>query len=170
MKTNFNVTGAVLQEQLDTDTLVIEMPKEGFTEDALSNLRKMVDGRASLLKKSLGTDDLPIEVTEDRIRFPWFHDTDPMKVQAYTRLVAAICKAAKEAKRVMAVDREVESEKYALRTWLLRLGFIGPDYKNDRAILMENLSGTAAFKNAAEAKAFAEKQKAKKLAAKEAAQ
>ena len=82
------------------DILTIEVPKNGFTETALENLRKMVAGKETLLKKSLGTDDLPIEATEDRIRFPWFHETDSISVAAYTKLVAALCKAAKEAKRV----------------------------------------------------------------------
>ena len=150
----------------EDDTLTIEMPRDGFTDTALTNLQRMVDSKASLLKKSIGTEDLTIEVTEDKIRFSWFKTTDPMKVQTYMKLIAAICKAAKEAKRVTAVDREVDSEKYAFRTWLLRLGFIGAEYKNDRAILMANLSGTAAFKNAADAQAFADKQKAKRDAAK----
>ena len=69
-----------------------------------------------------------------------------------------------------ATDREVESEKYAFRTWLLRLGFIGTAYKNDRAILMKNLSGASAFKNAADAQAFADRQKEKRDAAKAADQ
>lgn len=150
------------------DILTIEVPKDGFSETALENLRKMVAAKESLLKKSLGTDDLSIEVAEDRIRFPWFHETDSISVSAYTKLVTALCKAAKEAKRVTATDREVESEKYAFRTWLLRLGFIGTEYKHDRAVLMKNLSGTAAFRNAADAQAFADRQKEKRDAAKSA--
>ena len=90
------------------------MPKDSFTETALENLRKMVASKESLLKKSLGMDDLSIEVTEDRIRFPWFHETDSFSVSAYTKLVSALCKAAKKAKRVTATDREVESEKIRL--------------------------------------------------------
>lgn len=148
--------------------LTIEVPKDGFTEAALENLRKMVAGKESLLKKSLGTDDLSIEVTEDRIHFPWFHAEDSISVSAYSKLVTALCKAAKEAKRVTATDHEVESEKYAFRTWLLRLGFIGTEFKHDRAVLMKNLSGTAAFRNAADAQAFADRQKEKRDAAKNA--
>lgn len=154
----------------ETGPSTIEVPGEGFTEAALENLQKLVDSKASLLKKSLGTDDLAIEVAEDRIRFPWLTDTDSLYVAACTKLVTAICRMAKEAKRVTATEREVESEKYAFRTWLLRLGFIGPEFKNDRAILMKNLSGTAAFKNAEDAQAFADRQKEKRDAAKAAVQ
>lgn len=167
--TDAEETGSEASAEEGRDVLTIEMPRDGFTEEALSNLRKMIDSKASLLKKSLDTDDLTIEVTEDKVRFPWFHETDSISTAAYTKLVSALCRAAKEAKRVTATDREVESEKYAFRTWLLRLGFIGSEYKNDRAILMKNLSGASAFKNSADAQAFAGRQKEKRDAAKAAA-
>ena len=145
--------------------LTIELPKDGFSETALDNLQKLVDSKASLLKKSLGTEDLSIEITEDKIKFPWFSaSADPMEVSAYTHLIAAIGKMAKSAKRVTAKDRPVESEKYSFRTWLLRLGFVGAEYKQERIILMKNLSGYAAFKNQENADAFYEKLKVKKKA------
>jgi hypothetical protein len=65
------------------------------------------------------------------------------------------------------------NEKYALRTWLLRLGMNGPDFKQTRKILMENLSGHAAFRTDEEAQKFLAKEKAKRdalKAAKQAAQ
>ena len=40
-----------------------------------------------------------------------------------------------------------------MRTWLLRLGFIGEEYKADRKILLKNLTGSSAFKNGAKKKA-----------------
>ena len=36
---------------------------------------------------------------------------------------------------------------YAFRCFLLRLGFIGSEYKAERKILLKNLSGSSAFKN-----------------------
>ena len=39
------------------------------------------------------------------------------------------------------------NEKYTFRTWLLRLGMIGDEYKATRKILMEHLSGNGAFRN-----------------------
>ena len=46
----------------------------------------------------------------------------------------------------MGKEREVENDKYAFRCFLLRLGFIGDEYKLTRKILLENLEGSAAFK------------------------
>ena len=150
------------QEEADPTLVTIELPREGFTIYALANLKKIIESKASLLKKSIGTDDLSFEVTDDIIRFPWFHTEDAMELAAYTRLVSAMGRMAKEAKRVTGTDHPVESEKYAFRIWLLRLGFSGSEFKNDRAILMRNLSGHTAFKNQAAADAFYQKLRNKK--------
>ena len=80
--------------------------------------------------------------------------------------LTALCAMAKEAKRVLAKETEVESEKYAFRCFLLRLGFIGSDSKAARKILLRNLSGHSAFRNKAEEEKFRANQKAKHDAAK----
>ena len=54
---------------------------------------------------------------------------------------------AKEAKRITAKDKPVENEKYAFRCFLLRLGFIGDEFKTSRKILLKNFTGSSAFKN-----------------------
>ena len=46
-----------------------------------------------------------------------------------------------------ATEKEVDNEKYAFRCFLLRLGFIGAEYKVERKILLKNLTGSSAFKN-----------------------
>jgi hypothetical protein len=45
------------------------------------------------------------------------------------------------------MEKKVDNEKYAFRCFLLRLGFIGAEYKTDRKILLKNLTGSSAFKN-----------------------
>ena len=45
------------------------------------------------------------------------------------------------------VFKVMENEKYAFRCFLLRLGFIGQEYKTTRKVLMKNLEGNAAWKN-----------------------
>ena len=44
---------------------------------------------------------------------------------------------------------ETDNDKYAFRCFLLRLGFIGGEYKTARKILLRNLTGDAAFRNGA---------------------
>lgn len=132
------------------DRLSIEMPLEGFTEAALDNLEKLVASKATLIRKSLGADSLEIERTDDRLCFPWFSaDSSSGEIGAYTQFVMALCSMAKTQKRVIATEKPAESEKFAFRCFLLRLGFIGSDYAIARKILLAKLPGSGAFKSGA---------------------
>ena len=53
---------------------------------------------------------------------------------------------ARNQKRISAKEKAVDNEKYTFRCFLLRLGFIGDEYKTTRKILLRNLSGSTAFK------------------------
>ena len=137
---------------VDPDRLAVELPKDGMTPTAMENLRRLVASKAMLLKKALGTDSLPISEHPDRIEFGWFRPTDDQtEIAAYYQLVQGLCELARTQKRVSATEQEVENEKYTFRCFLLRLGFIGSEYKEARKILLKNLSGNAAFRNAREA-------------------
>lgn len=127
-----------------TIALSIEIP---FDKVNVGNLTKLIDAKGNLIRKALGTDDLRIEMKEDRVAFPWFSEADADSAKAYTDFISALCRMSKEAKRVTATEKEVENEKYAFRCFLLRLGFIGDEYKMDRKILLKNLTGSSAFKD-----------------------
>ena len=154
----------------EPDGLTVSLPKDGFTEAALENLQKLVNAKAALIQKALEADRLDITITDERISFPWWDQIPEAEdTAAYTRFIAALCKMAKEAKRVIAKETDVESEKYAFRGLLLRLGYIGADSKADRKILLRSLSGHAAFPNKAAEEKFKADQKAKREDAKAAA-
>ena len=59
---------------------------------------------------------------------------------------------ARNQKRVNAKEKDTDNEKYAFRCFLLRLGFIGDEYKIARKILLRNFSGSSAFKSSPKAK------------------
>ena len=61
--------------------------------------------------------------------------------------ISQLCKLSKELKHASSRPVETDNEKYAFRTWLLRMGFIGPEYKPARKILLQNLTGSSAFRN-----------------------
>lgn len=140
----------------DTDEatgLTVSLPLDKV---AVGNLTSLLTAKESLIKKALGTRDLGIEVTEDKVTFPWFTEMpEPDTVKAYTHFIAALCKMSKDLKRVNATEREVDNEKYAFRCFLLRLGFIGNEYKAERKILLKNLSGNSSWKNGAPEKEVA---------------
>ena len=123
--------------------LTVAIPMDGT---AVGNLKKLLEAKGNLIKKALGIDGLPIEVKEETVEFPWFETADADETAAYTHFISALCELSKNAKRVTAKEKEVDNEKYAFRCFLLRLGFIGTEYKAERKILLRNLSGSVAFK------------------------
>ena len=123
--------------------LTVAIPMDGT---AVGNLKKLLEAKGNLIKKALGIDGLPIEVKEETVEFPWFETADADETAAYTHFISALCDLSKNARRVTAKEKEVDNEKYAFRCFLLRLGFIGTEYKAERKILLRNLSGSAAFK------------------------
>lgn len=134
-------------EDSETVGLTVAMPLDKV---AARNLTNLMDAKGSLIKKALGISELPIEITEEQISFPWFSDgLDADTVKAYTNFIVALCKMSKEQKRISSIERPVQNEKYAFRCLLLRLGFVGAEYKTDRKILLKNLTGSSAFKSGA---------------------
>ena len=130
--------------------LTVSLPRESFTDAALENLRKLVDAKAALIKKALAVESLPVEADEEKVSFPWFADgQDGDAAKAYTHFITALCDMARKQKRVTAKERPADNEKYAFRCFLLRLGFIGEEYKGERKVLLKNLSGNGSFKSGA---------------------
>lgn len=135
------------EPQGETVWLTVAMPLE---QVQVGNLTNLLEAKGSLIKKALGISELPIEITEEQISFPWFSDgLDADTVKAYTDFIAALCRMSREQKRISSTEKAVENEKYAFRCLLLRLGFVGAEYKADRKILLKNLTGSSAFKSGA---------------------
>lgn len=115
-----------------------------------------------------------LKITTEKVVFTGFPTApDHEHLTAFAQLAVLMNQQAISQKRIQAKDVNDENEKYALRTWLLRLGMNGPDFKETRKILMENLSGHAAFRTDEEAQKFLAREKAKRdalKAAKQAAQ
>jgi hypothetical protein len=125
----------------------IDMPREQFTELALENLKKIIDAKGALMASAIGTGEVKVIVTEDRVRLPWFPEPKSKEeLDIYLRFAEAICNMAKTQKRVIAIATATENEKYDFRCFLLRLGFIGKEYSELRKFLLRNLTGNGAFK------------------------
>jgi hypothetical protein len=137
-------------EDAGTPALTISLPLTAANVGTLTNL---ISAKESLIKKALGITDTRINITEDKIEFPWFdRELTPEETNAYMLFLTQLCKLSKELKHASATPVETDNEKYAFRCFLLRLGFIGPDYKAARKLLLQNLSGSSAFRNGAPAK------------------
>ena len=88
-----------------------------------------------------------LTITDEKVTFTGFPTApDYDHPTAFGHLAILMNQQAVSQKRIQAKEVNDSNEKYALRTWLLRLGMNGPDFKQTRKILMENLSGHAAFR------------------------
>ena len=142
-----------LVSALQPDANVLSFERFGETVAALENsIGKAVDG---------------LVIDTDRLTFSTLPETDdPAVLRTFTTLCAMMNKQALIQRRIQAKEISTENEKYSMRVWLLRLGMNGPEYKEERRILMERLSGNAAFRTEEDKERWQAKQKGKREALK----
>ena len=69
------------------------------------------------------------------------------QLKSYIQLCLALSQMAKTLKSASPKPQQTENPKYAMRTWLLRLGFIGEEFATARETLTKHLDGDASFRN-----------------------
>ena len=153
------VTGG---ETIHIPDLLVNRLRE-YTPETLEEFTQLLDD-CGAMDELQGFDYRDGKVT---ISFP--HDENqPVIWTTYGTLVDKIVKAAMSATRVSPEENGAESEKYGMRSWLLRLGYSGADFKAQRQLLTRNLTGSSAFPDAAKAKKHTKKYLALRKAAREA--
>ena len=95
--------------------------------------------------------------TKGTIEFRLFQFDDPSEhseggincdqMKAYIQLCLAMSELAKRLKYASPIPQQTENEKYAFRCWMLRLGFIGEEFKTARDTLLKNVSGDGAWRH-----------------------
>ena len=115
-----------------------------------------------------------IRFEDGKVVFTGFPETaDADILLAFQHLTEKMNKQAIEQKRIQARVVDEENEKYSMRTWLVRIGMGGSEYKKTRNLLMKHLFGHTAFKTQADAERWKAKQaalKAERKAAQEEAE
>ena len=121
---------------------------EGHTETSLLNLKNLITSKGTLIKKALGINGgLSVTKNEEWLIFPFYKATiNAEDIFAYITFSLKLSEQAKTLKHAYAREKEAENEKYAFRCFLLRLGFIGDEYKPQRKALLSRLDGNGAFK------------------------
>jgi len=131
----------------DDSGLTVTVP---VTVVSVDNLNNLLEAKGALIKKALDITNISIKVEADTVSFPWFPEMpEPDEAKAYTEFIAAICRMSREQKRISATERNTDNEKFTFRVFLIRLGFIGDEFKTTRRILLQNLSGNSAWRNGA---------------------
>ena len=127
---------------------IAKLSDKPCNDKIIANLKAIIAGKMTLFQKAVGTDkELKIEWNKDEIWFDWFDNVIPNeKLGIYISLFKALYQMAEKAVRVNTKDKPVDNEKFAMRTFLNRIGLSGMEYKPLRKELMRNLSGDGAFR------------------------
>ena len=145
----------ILRRMMQSDALYIDRQMMERLDEAQTPAdleARLADGLATGLLKGCCIQDgrFTLEAIKD--------DRDPARWQVYATLLCAILEHAKAAKRVfLRADADPENEKYRANSFLMRLGFGGPEHKPLRRVLLGHLNGYAAFRSAAGMQAHREK-------------
>ena len=128
--------------------LEVQISAEGADEAALSNLDKILKSKETLIRKSLEAQgEIAARLEDGKLIFGFFSaTTNKDEISACVLLMLRIWEQAQMLKRVVAREQAVDNEKYAFRCFLLRLGFIGDRYRQERKVLLARLEGNMAFK------------------------
>ena len=145
----------ILRRMMQSDALYIDWQMVERLDEAQTPAdleARLADGLATGLLKGCRIQDgrFTLETIQD--------DRDPARWQVYATLLCAILEHAKAAKRVfLRADADPVNEKYRANSFLMRLGFGGPEHKPLRRVLLGHLNGYAAFRSAAGMQAHREK-------------
>ena len=143
----------------DDDTYQFNLcfPRRGLDDAVIQRLKNLISSKATVLKAALNADNLEIEVTDDTINFPWFISRpDPESITAYSLLCVSLIKMAETTTRISPEEKPQENPRYVMRLFLVRLGFIGDEYKDARRILLRNLPGNSSWKSGSDPRAESE--------------
>ena len=127
--------------------ITVQIPTKLIDERTVNRLKRIIENKGELFKKAFKTDNLDIIKTDEKVEFPWFTAEQDGDADAYCTFISLLCDFAKNQRRINNKPDTSDNPKYAFRCFLLRLGFIGAEYKTTRKVLLRNLSGSSAFRN-----------------------
>jgi len=162
------------EETIETefDSIEISFPMEGHDERTIKNLLNMIYSKQSLIKKVFDCSENIVEkelideistleslseilttinkknckgidFNDEKITFNFINGD----IQTSSEFLSLLIKKAKELQYTSSKPIETDNDKYTFRTWLIRLGMIGPEYKAHRKTLLSSLTGSSAFRN-----------------------
>ena len=137
------------KEALEQERHIVSVPAHDFDRRIKDNLDKLLAAKGGLIMAALGVDRLQYSEDHGYLAFD-LYDSQPeqKELEACTDLLNALYTTAREQVRVTAkAQADIDNPKYAMRCFLLKLGFIGPEYKETRSLLLSRLPGNASFKS-----------------------
>ena len=158
--------------ETEFDSIEISFPMEGHDERTIKNLLNMIYSKQSLIKKVFDCSENIVEkelideistleslseilttINKENCKGIDFNDEKLTfnfingDIQTSSEFLSLLIKKAKELQYTSSKPIETDNDKYTFRTWLIRLGMIGPEYKAHRKTLLSSLTGSSAFRN-----------------------
>ena len=131
----------------ETNKLTVQMPLNLLDERTLNRIRRIIENKGELFKAAFKTDSLEFQVTEKTVDFHWFTVEQDGDADAYCTFISMLCEFAKNQNRINNKPDTSDNEKYAFRCFLIRMGFVGNEFKTARKVLLRNLTGSSAFRH-----------------------
>ncbi|MCD8395894.1 MAG: hypothetical protein LUD12_01670 [Lachnospiraceae bacterium] len=149
-------------------------PKEGislhylpeiYDAEALFKMILHFNNRKALVEKAFGVgeDGFSLILREQLECWMEIPDFDAASLEAGATLVRQLCIHTASIRNVRLNGKESENQKYQMRTWLLRLGFIGDEFAGPRKTLLANLDGDTAFRTESSKQQATYRRRAKKM-------
>lgn len=149
-------TGGASLNESTSMAVALDMAGLEIQSKFIGNLSKIYESKGTLLQKALdrnfnGIADCSLLEETGTVSLPLFPASFyPEDAKGYIQLSQGICGFAAKSKPLRNRENDSQNEKFQLRTWLVRLGFIGEEYKHARKMLTENLDGNSAWLRKAE--------------------
>ncbi|MBC2722019.1 virulence-related protein [Desulfosporosinus sp.] len=138
---------SLIQQSLDLKHAIID---QDFAKAINEKVIAIIEDFESIVLE-IGPEKCPgigFDFDNKTITFKFFEgELEPDRLKAYTDLVTLINKNAQTLKHASMKPTITDNPKFSFRTWLLRLGMIGGEYKSTRKVLLANLSGNSAFRD-----------------------
>ena len=129
----------------DGETILTFFPHEK-KPGTVFNLLTIIESRQPLIEKALElteplttfiNDGLALSISLSAFSYP--------RIEASAYLMAQACRMAEATGKARMKPCDMSNPRFQMRSWLLRLGFIGETFERPRRTLMETLDGDSAF-------------------------
>ena len=114
--------------------------------EMVMNAYTILDARRELVEMALGLREEVQLVVDRDLAFSLPLDAFSIPaIEACACLLVQVCAMAASTRKARMKPCNMSNPKYQMRSWLLRLGFIGDQFARPRQTLLEHLDGNAAF-------------------------
>ena len=123
--------------------IITPLPGEDI-EKTKKNIEAIIAARGALIQKACGAESLSVSFKDGTVAYH-LDGIEQDLFPAVTVLMAAIGQLAARSRWISTKKKPVSNERYAFRTFLVRLGLSGDAHRAARTALLRNLSGDAAY-------------------------